>query len=195
MNVTSIKYFARQTLTTLDRKCISEESNPDLPCDRREFYLWTTIAIKDDQGLLEKSHKSKRKKRGNVDALNFGGAMEQLVQGYNSVVELSTADRMISASNPDVPCLLGIGDPCKWRQISWNNLRDRLWLCQIVNAQAGNQTPVSRVAGENSTTESPMRQGTIKASWTAATNAKKKMKKKMGKCGCFEFWRSHVATC
>ena len=36
--------------------------------------------------------KKKCKKRGNVDALNFEGAMEQLAQGYSSVVELSTAD-------------------------------------------------------------------------------------------------------
>ena len=47
-----------------------------------------------------------KKKWGNVGALNFGGAMEQLVRGYSSVVELSTADRMFSGSNPDVPYLL-----------------------------------------------------------------------------------------
>ena len=37
--------------------------------------------------------------------MNFEGAMEQLAQGYSSVVELSTEDRMVSGSNPDVPCL------------------------------------------------------------------------------------------
>ena len=42
---------------------------------------------------------------GNVGALNFGGAMEQLARAYSSVVDLSTADRMVSGSNPDVPCL------------------------------------------------------------------------------------------
>ena len=50
-----------------------------------------------------------KKKWGNVGALNFGGAMERLARGYSSVVELSTADRMVSGSNPDVPYLLGIG--------------------------------------------------------------------------------------
>ena len=40
-----------------------------------------------------------------MGALNFEGAMEQLAQVYSSVVELSTADRMVSGSNPDVPCL------------------------------------------------------------------------------------------
>ena len=35
----------------------------------------------------------------------------------------------------------------------------------------------SSVAGENSTTEPPMRQKIVKACWTAGTNAKKKMKK------------------
>ena len=40
--------------------------------------------------------------------MNFLGAMEQLARGYSSVVELSTADRMVSGSNPDVPYLLGI---------------------------------------------------------------------------------------
>ena len=57
--------------------------------------------------------KKKEKKWGNVGALSFGGAMEQLARGYSSVVELSTADRMVSGSNPDVPCLLGIGVQCK----------------------------------------------------------------------------------
>ena len=57
--------------------------------------------------------KKNEKKWRNVGALNFGGAMEQLAQGYSSVVELSTADRIVSGSNPDVPCLLGIGVPCK----------------------------------------------------------------------------------
>ena len=55
--------------------------------------------------------KKKRKKWGNVGALNFGGAMEKLARGYSSVVELSTSDIMVSGSNPDVPCLLGIGIP------------------------------------------------------------------------------------
>ena len=54
-----------------------------------------------------------KKKWGNVGALNFGGAMEQLARGYSSLVDLSTADRMVSGSNPDVPCLLGNGVPCK----------------------------------------------------------------------------------
>ena len=57
--------------------------------------------------------KKNEKKWGNVGALNFGGAMEQLARGYSSVVELSTADRMVSGSNPHVQCLLGIGVPCK----------------------------------------------------------------------------------
>ena len=35
----------------------------------------------------------------------------------------------------------------------------------------------SSVAGENSTTKPPMQQKIVKACWTAATNAKKKMKK------------------
>ena len=54
-----------------------------------------------------------KKKWGNVGALNFGGAMEQHARGYSSLVDLSTADRMVSGSNPDVPYLLGIGVPCK----------------------------------------------------------------------------------
>ena len=57
--------------------------------------------------------KKKEKKWRNVGAFNFGGAMEQLARGYSSVLELSTADRMVSGSNPDVPYLLGIGFPCK----------------------------------------------------------------------------------
>ena len=59
------------------------------------------------------TRKKMKKKCRNVGALNFGGAMEQLVRGYSSMVELSTADRLDSGSNPDVPCLLGIGVPCK----------------------------------------------------------------------------------
>ena len=57
--------------------------------------------------------KKNEKKWKNVGALNFEGAMEQLARGYSSVVELLTADRMVSGSNPDVPCLLGIGVPSK----------------------------------------------------------------------------------
>ena len=57
--------------------------------------------------------KKNEKKWGNVGALNFGGAMEQLARGYSSVVELSTAVRMVSGSDPDVPCLSEIGFPCK----------------------------------------------------------------------------------
>ena len=57
--------------------------------------------------------KKNEKKWGNVGALNFEGAMEQLARLYSSLVELSTADQMVSGSNPDVPCLLGIGVPCK----------------------------------------------------------------------------------
>ena len=57
--------------------------------------------------------KKNEKKWRNVGALNFEGAMEQLALRYSSVVELSTADRMDSGSNPDVPWLLGIGVPCK----------------------------------------------------------------------------------
>ena len=57
--------------------------------------------------------KKNEKKWGNVGALNFGGAIEHLARGYSSVVELSTADRMISGSNPHVQCLLRIGVPCK----------------------------------------------------------------------------------
>ena len=56
--------------------------------------------------------KKNEKKWRNMGALNFGGAMEQLARGYSSVVELSNADQMVSGSNPDVPCLLGIGVPC-----------------------------------------------------------------------------------
>ena len=48
---------------------------------------------------------------GNVVALNFGGAMDQIVWGYSSVVELSTAVRMVSSSNLDVTCHLGISVP------------------------------------------------------------------------------------
>ena len=59
------------------------------------------------------TRKKNEKKWGNVGALNFGVAMERLARGYSSVVEVSTADRIISGSNPDVPCLLGIGVPCK----------------------------------------------------------------------------------
>ena len=47
--------------------------------------------------------KKNEKKWENVGALNFGGAMEQLARGYSSVVELSTADRMVSGSYPDMP--------------------------------------------------------------------------------------------
>ena len=57
--------------------------------------------------------KKKRKKWGNLGALNFRGAMERLARGYSSVVELSTADQMVSGSNPDFPYLLGIGVPRK----------------------------------------------------------------------------------
>ena len=57
--------------------------------------------------------KKKEKKWGDVGALNFEGAMEQHALGYSSVVDLSTADRMDSGSNPDIPCLLEIGVPCK----------------------------------------------------------------------------------
>ena len=57
--------------------------------------------------------KKNEKKWRNVGALNFEGAMKQLALRYSSVVELSTADRMDSGSNPDVPWLLGIGVPCK----------------------------------------------------------------------------------
>ena len=57
--------------------------------------------------------KKKEKKWGDVGALNFEGAMEQLARGYNSVVERSTADQMVSGSNQDVPWLIGIGVPCK----------------------------------------------------------------------------------
>ena len=64
-------------------------------------------------GAAISAKKKNEKKWRNVGALNFGGAMEQLAQGYSSVVELSTADRMVSGSNPDVPCLLAIGVPCK----------------------------------------------------------------------------------
>ena len=42
------------------------------------------------------------KKKGNMGALNFGGAMDQLVWGYSSVVELSTAYLMVSSSKLDV---------------------------------------------------------------------------------------------
>ena len=54
-----------------------------------------------------------KKKWKNVGALNFEGAMEQRARGYSLVVELSTADRMVSGSNLDVPCLLGIGVLCR----------------------------------------------------------------------------------
>ena len=42
-----------------------------------------------------------------MGALNFEEAMEQLTRGYSSVEELSTADRKVSGSNPDVPTFLG----------------------------------------------------------------------------------------
>ena len=54
-----------------------------------------------------------KKKMGKYGCFEFEGAMEQLARGYSLVVELSTADRMVSGSNLDVPCLLGIGVPCK----------------------------------------------------------------------------------
>ena len=57
--------------------------------------------------------KKNEKKWRIVGALNFGGAIEQLARGYSSVVELSTEDRIVSGSNPDVPYLLGIVVPCK----------------------------------------------------------------------------------
>ena len=44
-----------------------------------------------------------------MDALNFKGAIKQFVRRYSSVLELSTADRVVSGSNMDAPCLLGIG--------------------------------------------------------------------------------------
>ena len=53
----------------------------------------------------------KRKKLGNVGALNFGGAMKQFARGYSSEVEISTADRMVSSSNPQLHGFLGIGVP------------------------------------------------------------------------------------
>ena len=40
--------------------------------------------------------KKKEKKWGDVGALNFEGAIEHFARGYSSVVELSTADRMVS---------------------------------------------------------------------------------------------------
>ena len=71
--------------------------------------------------------------------------------GYSSVVEHSTADREVTGSNPVVPlfrplyCLIfdvKFATSCTYSRL---------------NALAGNRTPVSRVAGENSTTEPPMR--------------------------------------
>ena len=44
-----------------------------------------------------------------MGALNFGGAMEQLVQSSSLVEELTTPDQMVSSSKADVPCFLGIG--------------------------------------------------------------------------------------
>ena len=55
--------------------------------------------------------KKKRKKWGNLGALNFRGAMEHLARGFRSVVELSTADQMVSGTYPDLPYLLEIGVP------------------------------------------------------------------------------------
>ena len=52
-----------------------------------------------------------KKKMGKYGCFEFEGAMEQLARGYRSVVELSTADRMVFNSNPDVPFLLGIAVP------------------------------------------------------------------------------------
>ena len=57
--------------------------------------------------------KKNEKKWENAGALNFGRAMKQLARGYSSVEELTTADQMVSGSNSNVPCLLGIGVPCK----------------------------------------------------------------------------------
>ena len=34
--------------------------------------------------------------------MNFGEAMEKIVRGYSSAVELSTADRMVFGLNQDV---------------------------------------------------------------------------------------------
>ena len=111
-----MKYLARQTLTMLDRKCICGESktvsrvagenSTTEPPMRKEIVKasWRPPT----------NAKKNEKKWGNVGALNFGGAMEQLARGYSSV------------------------------------------------------------AGENSTSEPPMRQEIVKAYWRAPTNAKKK---------------------
>ena len=70
------------------------------------------------------------------------------------MVEHSTADREVSGSNPDVPCVLPIS--VRGRDVKFNDKLPRHISRLIVNALAGNRTPVSRVAGENSTTEPPM---------------------------------------
>ena len=46
---------------------------PLCPVCQEELYYSTTNAIKDGQSFLESSHQ--RKKKGNVGALNFGGAI------------------------------------------------------------------------------------------------------------------------
>ena len=94
-------------MTTLDRKCIGGESNPSVPYGRGEFYHSTINTIKDGQIFWRAA--TNAKKRGNMDALNFKGAIKQFVRRYSSVLELSTADRVVSGSNMDAPCLLGIG--------------------------------------------------------------------------------------
>ena len=111
-----MKKFVRQTLTMLDRKCIggnrtpvsrvAGENSTTEPPMRQEF-------IKTCWRAATNAKKKNEKKCGNVGALYFGGAMERLARVYCSVVELSNADRMVSGSNPDVCCLLGIGVPCK----------------------------------------------------------------------------------
>ena len=60
---------------------------PLCPVWQEELYYSTTNAIKDGQRFLESSHQ--RKKKGNVGALNFGGAMDHFLWEYRSVVELS----------------------------------------------------------------------------------------------------------
>ena len=85
------------------------------------------------------------------DRVHSKQAQSESYWGYSSVVEHSTADQEVTGSNPVVPlfrpmyCLIfdvKFANSCTYSRL---------------NALAGNRTPVSHVAGENSTIEPPMR--------------------------------------
>ena len=71
--------------------------------------------------------------------------------GYSSVVEHSTADREVTGSNPVVPLFSSLS------RLNFDVKFATSCTYSRLNALAGNRTPVSRVAGKNSTTEPPMR--------------------------------------